>query len=63
MTCCIEDLKKILMFFLSHLTSVQSDDQSVGHDVVIEHWLSCDQTLPISDDNSVTTSHRDLNRS
>ena len=63
MTCCIENPKKILMSCLSHLAQVQSDDQSVSCDVIIEHWLSCDQTLPISDDNDVATSHGGLNKS
>ena len=35
----------------------------MGCGVVIEHWLSCDQTLPISDNNGMTTSHRGLNKS
>ena len=51
------------MFFLSHLASVQSDDQSVGHGVVIGHQPFCDQTLPISNDNGVATSHESLNKS
>ena len=50
------------MFFLFHLVSVQSDDQSVDHDVVIGHQPSCDQTHPISDDNDMTTSHENLNK-
>ena len=51
------------MSFLSQLIPVQSDSQSVGHNVVIEHWPSCDQIHPTSDDNDVATSHRGLNKS
>ena len=53
---------RVLVFFLFHLASVQSDDQSVGHDAVVEHQPSCDQIHPISDDNGMTTSHEGLNK-
>ena len=51
------------MSFLSHLASVQSGGQSAGCGVVVEHWLSCDQTLPTSDDNGMATSRGGLNKS
>ena len=53
---------RVLMFFLFHLASVQSGDQSMGHGVVVGHQPSCNQIHPISDDNDVATSHRSLNK-